>query len=75
MEKSSSKSKSRTKEDDRGVSPKFGVLRKTISSTETNITNNNRTKKQTKITVKNRSTLTNIKTQKKKMKIRKRKYQ
>ena len=65
VEKSTSKSKSRTKEDDRGVSPKFGVLRKTISSTDTNITNNNRTKKQTKITVKNRSTLTNIKTQKK----------
>ena len=65
VEKSTSKSKSRTKEDDRGVSPKFGVLRKTISSTDTNITNKNRTKKQTKITVKNRSTLTNIKTQKK----------
>ncbi len=65
VEKSTSKSKSRRKEDDRGVSPKFGVLRKTVSSTNTNITNNIRPKKQTTITVKNRSTLTNLKTQKK----------
>ena len=65
VEKSTSKSKSRRKEDDRGVSPKFGVLRKTVSSTNTNITNNTRPKKQTTITVKNRSTLTNIKAQKK----------
>ena len=65
VEKSTSKSKSRRKEDDRGVSPKFGVFRKTVSSTNTNITNNIRPKKQTTITVKNRSTLTNLKTQKK----------
>ena len=65
VEKSTSKSKSRRKEDDRGVSPKFGVLRKTVSSTNKNITNNIRPKKQTTITVKNRSTLTNLKTQKK----------
>ena len=65
VEKSTSKSKSRRKEVDRGVSPKFGVLRKTVSSTNTNITNNIRPKKQTTITVKNRSTLTNLKTQKK----------
>ena len=68
VEKSTSKSKSRKKEDDRGVSPKFGVLRKTVSSTNaniTNVTNNTRIKKQTNITVKNRNILTNLKTQKK----------
>ena len=59
-----SKSKSKYKEDDRGVSPKFGVLRKTVSSTNTNIADNKQLKKKTNIiTVKNRSTLTNIKTQ------------
>ena len=72
VEKSKSKSKPKEiKQDDRGVSPKFGVLRKTISSTNTstntntNISSDIKLKKQTKITVKNRSTLTNIKTQKK----------
>ena len=64
VEKSTSKSKSRKKEDDRGVSPKFGVLRKTVSSTSTNISNSIRPKKTTIITVKNRSNLTNIKIQK-----------
>ena len=47
MEKS--KSKSKYKEDDRGVSPKFGVLRKTVSSTNTNITDNKQLKKKTNI--------------------------
>ena len=69
VEKSKSKPKD-IKQDNRGVSPKFGVLRKTISSTNkstntnTNLSSDIKLKKQTKITVKNRSTLTNIKTQK-----------
>ena len=60
------KSQSKLRDDDRGVSPKFGVLRKTVSSTNTNITDNKELNKTANIiTVKNRSTLTDIKTQKK----------
>ena len=55
-----SRSKSKSKEDYRGVSPKFGILQNTVSST-----NKDKNKKSTKITVKNRSTITNIKTEKK----------
>ena len=60
VEKSTSKSKS--KEDYRGVSPKFGVLQKEVTSTNKKKELN---KKTNIITVKNRSTLTNIRTQEK----------
>ena len=55
---SKSKSKSKSKEDHRNISPKFGILRKTQTTTNTNILNTKPGKKTTIITVKNRSQLT-----------------
>ena len=68
VHKSKSKSKSKSKEDYRGISPKFGVLRNTVTSENTNIKikDNNQIKKTTNITtVKNRTSLSNVKTTKK----------
>ena len=68
-----SKSKSKLKEDDRGISPKFGVLINKESSTNKNITENKQLNKTTNIiTVKNRSNITNIKTEEKEKKKEKR---
>ena len=68
MHKSKSKSKPKSKEDYRGISPKFGVLRNTNTSDNTNlnIKDTKQIKKTTNIiTVKNRSSLSNEKIKKK----------